>query len=790
VTPNRIGNENRNVLTGTVADDWFQAFDGDDVLSGRGGNDRFEAGAGRDRVVAGKGNDTILGEAGADTLIGNGGADSLDGGEGDDRITGGTGNDTIRGGVGNDLIFGKGGADSIDGGEGDDTIHGGRNGDRIDGGAGNDLIHGYGETGGTSGATDTLLGGAGDDTVYGSSQADLIEGGEGDDVLDGNGGRNTLDGGAGDDMIYGDKGAEELLGGEGDDVIYADAGHDVVRAGEGADKVYGGSGNDDIEAGDDNDLVEAGEGNDSVSGGAGNDEMQGEAGNDTIDGGGDDGWLDWDDGDTGGGGGGGDTVPGGGGDTVPGGSGDTVPGGGGDTVPGGGGDTVPGGGGDTCVPEDRLSFVIDGGAGNPDVLVTVREVSGDLVFDVKVTGDGVTGDLRALFFHVSDEKLIGKLIADGDDVTVTQYKANGVKNLGTGANLNGQDKPTDIGVAFGTPGMAKDDIQQTSFTLSHTSSDVELDLSLLTKMGFVARLTSVGPAGDRERSLKLDGNAGEIVKVCPDDADDKTAMAAPTMAMTMAEPSIAPATMALTEETSSTPSGTGRLLGVHVGDDLYGNDGADIFVFREGDGVDMIWDFEGGRDRVTVEDYKLADVDLFTTTSQVSSDVGGGGHQRIVMVLDRELGDAIVFNDLGDPTSNAVAVTFADGKKLTVKELVARAMPDRSPVEKTVDKGDEVAATIKVVNAWEGGFQAELTVTATRDITDWDVQLGMKWSLENLWNGEIGSTKVTSKGVVMDVNDAGWNGALLKGESATFGFVATTEGNLGSQQVLDGIWIA
>jgi Ca2+-binding RTX toxin-like protein len=603
------------------------------------------------------------------------------------------------------------------------------------------------------------MGGDGDDTVYGSSQADLIEGGEGNDVLDGNGGRNTLDGGAGHDTLYGDKDAELLLGGEGDDVIYADAGNDTVRAGEGEDKIYGGAGRDDIDAGDGDDLVEAGEGNDSLSGGAGNDEMQGEDGNDTIEGGGDDGWLDWDDG------------------------GDRE-GGGSDPVPGGGSDTAPGGGGDTCVPEERLSFVIDGGTGKPDVLVTVREQSGDLVFSVRVTKDGVTGDLRGLFFHVSDEALIGKLVATGGDVTATQYATNGVRNLGNGVNLNGQDKPTDIGVAFGTPGMGKDDIQETTFRLSHTSANVDLDLSLLAKMGFVARLTSVGPVADaaaRKASLKLDGNAGEIVKACPDAADDKVAASVAT---------VASAATTQVAEASSTPTGTGRLLGVTIGDNLYGNDGADTYLFGRGDGVDMIWDFEGGKDRVVVSDYTLADVDLFTTTAQVSNGIGGGGHQRIVMVLDKEEGDAIVFNDLGDPTSGAVAVTFADGKRLTVKELVARAMPDRTPVEKTVANGDEVSATIKVVNAWEGGFQAELTVTATRDVTDWDVQLGMKWSLQSLWNGQVGATKTVSKGVVMDINDADWNGTLLKGESATLGFTATTDANLGTQQILDGIWIA
>jgi hypothetical protein len=445
-------------------------------------------------------------------------------------------------------------------------------------------------------------------------------------------------------------------------------------------------------------------------------------------------------------------------------------------VPGGGGDTKPGG---ACVTADELSFVIDGGGTNPDVLVAVRELNGGLQFTVNVTKVGTTADLRGLFFDIKDDKLLGSLQIEGPLVTQVQMQANAVDNLKDGVNLEGTGLTgTDIGVEIGTSGMGKDDIQTATFTLSRTTGGAPLDVTLLEGMNFVARLTSVGTVGAKERpdSLKLVGNAGKVAKICPDDAEQKASGAA-----------LAPSAPA--EEASAAASGPARLVGVTIGDNLYGNDGADVFVFGKGDGVDMLWDFEAGKDRVIVNDYTLADVDLFTTTSAVTNAIGGGSHDRIVVVLDRERGDAIVFNDLGDAASRSVAITFADGSRLTVKDLVARATPDTTPATKTVANGDEVVAAIKVVNAWNGGFQAELTVTATRDLTDWDVQLGTKWSLQSIWHAELGTTTKVAGGVVIDVNDAGWNGALLKGQSATLGFTATTGANLGTQQILDGIWI-
>lgn len=158
------------------------------------------------------------------------------------------------------------------------------------------------------------------------------------------------------------------------------------------------------------------------------------------------------------------------------------------------------------------------GAGGFDARATVTEVNGSLQFDVEVLNDGgAIGDLRALFFHIADESLLPGLTISGADVTEVQTSANGVISLGNGANMNGGFGAFDVGVEFGTPGASPDDIRQTSFTLSHASQALTLDL--LAGKDFGLRVTSVGPEGGaRCGSLKLGGSATPVAGVLTDSA--------------------------------------------------------------------------------------------------------------------------------------------------------------------------------------------------------------------------------------------------------------------------------
>ncbi|MDK3016959.1 vWA domain-containing protein [Pseudodonghicola flavimaris] len=176
------------------------------------------------------------------------------------------------------------------------------------------------------------------------------------------------------------------------------------------------------------------------------------------------------------------------------------------------------------------SFTIPGAI---DIIVTVTEVINpgtgyrELRFDIALdeTG-GLEGDLRGLFFDLADESVLGGLSVRGDDVTASQFAADAVTDLGRGNNMNGKHTNKgngfDAGVGFGTPGMAKDDIDATSFTLA--SADGDLNLDILSEMRFGARVTSVGPDGDRGDGQKVVGDAPHI-NLPPDAYDDGTTAA-------------------------------------------------------------------------------------------------------------------------------------------------------------------------------------------------------------------------------------------------------------------------
>lgn len=152
--------------------------------------------------------------------------------------------------------------------------------------------------------------------------------------------------------------------------------------------------------------------------------------------------------------------------------------------------------------------------GEPSVLVEVTETdTGDLKFTLCVDPDAEnTADLRGLFFDIGDEGLLdGLSISDGTHHSDDKIGDDSVTNLGGGCNVNGVEADEggfDIGVEFGTSGMAKDDIQLTEFVLSHDF--IDLSLADIENMEFAARLTSVGTEEDgRDGSLKLSTTAPE-----------------------------------------------------------------------------------------------------------------------------------------------------------------------------------------------------------------------------------------------------------------------------------------
>jgi Ca2+-binding RTX toxin-like protein len=603
-----------------------------------------------------------------------------------------------------------------------------------------------------------------------------------------------------------------------------------------------------------------------------------------------------------------------------------------------------------------IDFLI---SGEPGALVTVTETfDGRLDFHVRVT-DVIandadrpdTADLRGLFFHVSNESVLAGLSISGTNVTNYAVKANGVMQVQGDVTMSGEIGkavgPFDIGIEFGTSGIGKDDIKEATFTLA---SSTPLGLELVLQQHFGLRLTSVSDNGQgRALSLKLAGQLTGTPKIinpvpqdpAPTDPDPTPGplnppSGDPTPVVTIPGGSYDDLIEAgdgndtiyggLGNDEMQGEGGddvivggkdNGRLswiddaLAVTIGDNLYGNDGRDTFLYKKGDGVDLIWDFQPGQDIIRLTGYTLADVDSFTFVRTVGNRIPTDPHDKIAIILDNG-GDAILFNDFPGPSSNDVAIVFADGTILSSARLLelAAAQPIASApagasgsatrgsastssakpldlyggngediligglghdrlygnegvnglngrdgddqlfggnVRDTLlggqgndigygnggddliiggsgaDKlygaggadviygddgegvdlpatltsytpaapGEEVRTAIKITNSWWGGFQGEITVTANESVNDWGIFLKSKFNIDSIWGASTVAEANWDDGVVYDLNNAAWNGALAAGQTTTIGFTARTgfNGVVDAQTLLAGLGI-
>lgn len=162
----------------------------------------------------------------------------------------------------------------------------------------------------------------------------------------------------------------------------------------------------------------------------------------------------------------------------------------------------------------QITFTIPG---TPGVEVIATEVNGTIHFSVDLLNNSwVTGDLRALFFHVSPDKLPGLTISDGGPL-LTQFRvsSDNVLDLGRGANLAGAVKSGfDVGVEWGSQG--KDGIDfAVDFVLSNAANNLTLDD--IAHQLFGVRLDSVsGPGSRGDSAVKLIG----LAPAAPDARDD------------------------------------------------------------------------------------------------------------------------------------------------------------------------------------------------------------------------------------------------------------------------------
>ena len=187
------------------------------------------------------GNDTIYGDYTANTLSGAVGNDTIYGGSGDDVLSGGVGDDYLEGGIGSDTyLFTLGdGHDRIsdNGAAGDvDTLQFGSGIATTDvivtqANAGNDIVLTIAGTNDSVTLSNAFIGATGgvdrvqfaDGTVWDRSTLMLksLAPTAGDDVLSGDAGANTLAGGAGNDTLIGRGGGDTYVytAGDGRDII-------------------------------------------------------------------------------------------------------------------------------------------------------------------------------------------------------------------------------------------------------------------------------------------------------------------------------------------------------------------------------------------------------------------------------------------------------------------------------------------------------------------------------------------------------------------------------------------
>ncbi|WP_308368568.1 MULTISPECIES: calcium-binding protein [unclassified Microbulbifer] len=263
---------------------------GDDTLLGyRSLDDRIRAGDGNDQVWGRDGNDTLYGEGGDDYLDGDAGDDLIEGGAGADTLIGRAGSDTLIGGIGDDsyvytagsgsdlIINGDGGYDGLfflDGidrerlsfeRDGDDLLvlvdedptQSVRVQDHFLGGDhAIDFVQPDGGflldteeinqiiAGGGSDYDAVIEGTASSEQLVGTSGRDLIQGLAGDDTLFGMAGDDELQGGADNDYLSGGNGSgsgsgnDTLLGGDGNDILNGEDGDDWLAGGLGDDRYY------------------------------------------------------------------------------------------------------------------------------------------------------------------------------------------------------------------------------------------------------------------------------------------------------------------------------------------------------------------------------------------------------------------------------------------------------------------------------------------------------------------------------------------------------------------------
>ncbi|MBL0888455.1 chitin-binding protein [Myceligenerans sp. I2] len=111
--------------------------------------------------------------------------------------------------------------------------------------------------------------------------------------------------------------------------------------------------------------------------------------------------------------------------------------------------------------------------------------------------------------------------------------------------------------------------------------------------------------------------------------------------------------------------------------------------------------------------------------------------------------------------------------------------PTPTPTPTPTDSPEPGACEVTVtpVNSWDGGYQGAVELTSQNAVDGWDLTVTLPGvgTVTQSWNSEFSQT-----GETVTFSDAGWNGSLPAGGSATFGYLADGVPAAASAATLNG----
>jgi len=533
--------------------------------------------------------DTLIGDMGNNTLEGGAGDDVLEGRGGDDIILTGSGNDHVIGGSGDDTIILQGTSGRIEGSAGDDVFITSGGNYNIYGGNGNDVLN---LEASEESAFISLSEGrvdfeqSGDEilfksieTIYGTNNADTLE-------MKG-GSASVYLGGGNDQVFIGNEATGFVNAGNGDDTIFIYDGavsvnlDDNVPSGDHAEGdvissgVEGmiGSSFDDVLIGED----VSGDGvlnpySMLIYGGAGNDTIEGPGGND---------WLYGEDGD--------DILSGGaGGDLINGGAGN---------------DTVDYSTSLAAIFIDLAHEAANGGDAEGDVLIEIENIVGSSFNDTMV-GENTHNKL-----HGGD----GSDTLDGGAGTDRLWGGQGA-DMFVFSPRGGLDVVYDFQDSIDRI-LVEDFTADEISILAYGESDTEIRGSDGTRMV----LRGVDPnqidsMDFAEVTLPIRGTGTDDILNGSTSDDEIYGLAG--------------------SDRLFGDAGNDTLDGGAGTDRLWGGQGADMFVFTPSGGLDVIYDFQDGVDRIFVEDFTADEISILAYGESDAEIRGSDGTRMVLRGID------------------------------------------------------------------------------------------------------------------------------------------------------------